>query len=94
MLHPDGTMNDQLFLPGSYRIGSGERCEIKLRDDDVLSVAAVLEWSGNPNLPHLRPLGAGRELIAVNDEPVDGTVQLPRDSEFSVGGTRMAVIYD
>ncbi|MGH1342226.1 MAG: FHA domain-containing serine/threonine-protein kinase [Nannocystales bacterium] len=94
MLHPDGTLNDQLFLPGSYRIGSGERCEIKLRDDDVLSVAAVLEWSGNPNLPHLRPLGGGKELIAVNDEPVDGTIQLPRDSEFSVGGTRLAVIYD
>ncbi len=95
MLHPDGTLNDQLFLPGSYRIGSGERCEIKLRDDDALSVAAVLEWSGNPNLPHLRPLaGASSDLICVNDEPVSGTVQLPRDSEFSVGGTRLAVIYD
>ncbi|MEM6291667.1 MAG: FHA domain-containing serine/threonine-protein kinase [Myxococcota bacterium] len=95
MLHPDGTLNDQLFLPGSYRIGSGERCEIKLRDDDVLSVAAVLEWSGNPNLPHLRPLaGASSDLICVNDEPVAGTVELPRDSEFSVGGTRLAVIYD
>ena len=26
MLHPDGTLDDQLFLPGSYRIGSGDRC--------------------------------------------------------------------
>ena len=53
----------------------------------------MLEWSGNPNLPHLRPLG-GNDLVTVNDEPVGGTVQLPRDCEFSVGSTRLAVIYD
>ncbi len=93
MLHPDGALNEQLFLPGSYRIGSGERCEIKLRDDDVLSVAAVLEWSGVPNLPHLRPLTSG-DLVCVNDDAIDAPVELTADDEFSVGTTRLAVIYD
>lgn len=57
ILHPgEPQPEDRVFLPGSYRIGSGERCEIKLRHDSVLRVHAVLEWSGIPNRPQLRPI--------------------------------------
>lgn len=91
-LHPDGTLDDRLFLPGSYRIGSGERCEIKLRDDVVLQVHAVLEWSGIPNKPHLRPL-SDDGIVKVNDEPIYRPVELQEDDEFSVGRTRMAVMF-
>lgn len=92
MLHPDDTLDDRLFLPGSYRIGSGERCEIKLRDDSVMDVHAVLEWSGIPNRPHLRPLGRD-SLVRVNDEDINVAVELGPDDEFSVGATRLAIVY-
>ena len=92
VLHPDDQLDDRLFLPGSYRIGSGERCEIKLRDDTVPRVHAVLEWSGIPNKPHLRPLTNNGE-VRVNDDPIKKPVELGQDDEFSVGNTRLAVVY-
>ena len=92
VLHPDDTLDDRLFLPGSYRIGSGDRCEIKLRDDSVPKVHAVLEWSGIPNRPHLRPL-ADDGVVRVNDAKIDRPVELGEDDEFSVGKTRLAVLY-
>ncbi len=91
VLHPDDSLDDRLFLPGSYRIGSGARCEIKLRDDRVPHIHAVLEWSGVPNRPHLRPLGEGG-LVRVNDHPISHPVELGENDEFSVGQTRMAVV--
>jgi serine/threonine protein kinase len=92
VLHPDNALDDRLFLPGSYRIGSGDRCEIKLRDDSVPKVHAVLEWSGIPNRPHLRPL-SDDGVVLVNDEAIDRPVELGEDDEFSVGNTRLAVLY-
>jgi serine/threonine-protein kinase len=92
LLHPDGQLDDRLFLPGSYRIGSGDRCEIKLRDDESPKVHAVLEWSGIPNRPHLRPLGTDG-VVKVNDDPIDQPHELGEDDEFSVGATRLAVMY-
>ncbi len=91
VLHPDATLDDRLFLPGSYRIGSGARCEIKLRDDRVPGIHAVLEWSGVPNRPHLRPLGDD-QTVRVNDHPIDRPVELGENDEFSVGLTRLAVV--
>ncbi len=91
MLHSDDTLDDRLFLPGSYRIGSGDRCEIKLRDDKVPRAHAVLEWSGVPNRPHLRPLDANG-LVTVNDEPIVKPVELEAQDEFAVGSTRLCVI--
>jgi len=91
VLHADDTVVERLFLPGSYRIGSGERCEIKLRDDTVPRVHAVLEWSGVPNRPHLRPLTADRS-VRVNDVVIDAPVELRAEDEFAVGTTRLAVI--
>ena len=91
ILHPDNQCVDHLFLPGSYRIGSGARCEIKLRDDNVPGVHAVLEWSGAPNPPHLRPL-IDDGSVRKNDEVIEGPVELVGDDEFSVGATRLAVM--
>jgi serine/threonine-protein kinase len=91
MLHPDDQCVDHLLLPGSYRIGSGPRCEIKLRDDRVPGAHAVLEWSGAPNPPHLRPLMSDG-LVCKNDEPIDGPVEIIGDDEFTVGATRLTVM--
>ncbi|MCH9683767.1 MAG: protein kinase [Deltaproteobacteria bacterium] len=91
MLNPDDTVVERLFLPGSYRIGSGRRCEIKLRDDAVPRVHAVLEWSGVPNRPHLRPLSDDAS-VRVNDEIIHAPVELGPEDEFSVGATRLAVV--
>jgi serine/threonine-protein kinase len=92
ILHPNGTLDEQLFLPGSYRIGSGERCEIKLRDDHVPDVHAVLEWSGMPSRPHLRPIRPD-DTVTVNDEVIEWPVELGEHDEFAVGQTRMAILY-
>jgi len=91
LLSMDGTLDDRLFLPGSFRIGSAERCEINLRDDTVPKVHAVLEWSGVPNRPHLRPL-ADDGLVTVNDRPIATPVELGADDEFAVGATRLCVM--
>ncbi len=92
ILHPDRALEDRMFLPGSYRIGSGDRCEIKLREGEALRVHAVLEWSGIPNRPHLRPVTADGS-VTVNDEPIQRAVELQLDDEFRVGSYCMAVVF-
>lgn len=92
LLHPDQTLEDRLFLPGSYRIGTGERCEVKLRDDSVLKVHAILEWSGIPNRPQLRPI-TGDGSVRVNDQPIHKPAELGPDDEFAVGNYRLAVSF-
>ncbi|MCA9698778.1 MAG: protein kinase, partial [Myxococcales bacterium] len=89
ILHPgEREPEDRLFLPGSYRIGSGERCEIKLRHDSVLRVHAVVEWAGIPNRPQLRPI-IGDGTVQLNDKPVHKPVELGPEDEFSVGAFRL-----
>jgi hypothetical protein len=38
---PEGGVEERLFLPGSYRIGSGERCEIMLPDHHTTQIRRV-----------------------------------------------------
>ncbi len=90
VLHPDQTFESRLFLPGSYRIGHGERCEIKLRDDSVRKIHAILEWSGMPNRPQLRPL-VGDGSVQVNDVGIHKPVALGPEDEFSIGGFRLGI---
>ena len=93
ILHPgENHLEDRLFLPGSYRIGSGERCEIKLRHDSVLRVHAVLEWAGIPNRPQLRPI-TGDGSVQLNDHPIHKPVELGEDDEFSVGAYRLGIAF-
>jgi serine/threonine-protein kinase len=92
ILHPDQTLEDRLFLPGSYRLGTGERCEIKLRADDILKVHAILDWSGLPNSPQLRPV-TGNGSVRVNDQPIQKPVDLGPDDEFSIGSYRFAISF-
>lgn len=93
ILHPgESTPEDRLFLPGSYRIGSGDRCEIKLRHDSVLRVHAVVEWAGMPNRPQLRPI-TGDGSVQLNDKPIHKPVELDTDDEFCVGAFRMALAF-
>ncbi len=90
--HPEGHVEQRLFLPGSYRIGSGERCEIRLSaNGKIRRVHAVLEWSGIPTLPYLRPI-IGDGSIRINNAPVRKPVDVkPRDS-ISVGPYRMSIV--
>ncbi|MCA9685175.1 MAG: protein kinase [Myxococcales bacterium] len=93
ILHPgEREPEDRLFLPGSYRIGSGERCEIKLRHDSVLRVHAVVEWAGIPNRPQLRPI-IGDGTVQLNDKPVHKPVELGPEDEFSVGAFRLGIAF-
>ncbi|KIG16145.1 Serine/threonine protein kinase [Enhygromyxa salina] len=93
ILHPgESRPVDRVFLPGSYRIGSGERCEIKLRHDSVLRVHAVVEWSGIPNRPQLRPI-TGDGSVQLNDQPIHKPVELTTHDEFCVGDYRLGIAF-
>ncbi len=90
--HPDGQVEDRVFLPGSYRIGSGDRCEILLAHDSVLRVHAVLEWSGRPNRPQLRPI-AGDGSVRLNGRSCVKPTLLAPEDEMAVGAFQLAVMY-
>lgn len=93
ILHPgESQPEDRVFLPGSYRIGSGDRCEIKLQHDSVLRIHAVIEWAGIPNRPQLRPI-TGDGTVQLNDAPVHKPVELGPNDEFSVGPYRMGIAF-
>ncbi|MEE9382481.1 MAG: FHA domain-containing serine/threonine-protein kinase [Nannocystaceae bacterium] len=90
ILHPDHTLEDRTFLPGSYKIGCGDRCEIMLRGGNVLRVHAVLEWSGMPNRPQLRPI-TGDGSVRINGVGIHKAAELGPDDEFSVDAYELAV---
>ncbi|MCA9691337.1 MAG: FHA domain-containing serine/threonine-protein kinase [Nannocystaceae bacterium] len=91
--HPEGEIEDRLFLPGSYRIGSGERCEIRLErgGPQIRRVHAVLEWSGIPSRPHLRPI-IGDGSVMLNDQPIRKPVELEPTDAVRLGPYQLAVV--
>jgi serine/threonine protein kinase len=91
---PEGGVEERLFLPGSYRIGSGERCEIMLPDHHathIRRVHAVLEWSGIPNRPYLRPI-IGDGSVKIGDSPIHRSAELAPDDSFWVGPYEMSLV--
>ncbi len=91
---PEGGVEERLFLPGSYRIGSGERCEIMLPDHhatQIRRVHAVLEWSGIPNRPYLRPI-IGDGSVKIGDLPIHRPAELGPDDNFWVGPYEMSLV--
>jgi len=91
---PEGGVEERLFLPGSYRIGSGERCEIMLPDHHathIRRVHAVLEWSGIPNRPYLRPI-IGDGSVKIGDAPIRKPAELAPDDSFWVGPYQMSLV--
>jgi len=88
--HPEGKVEGRLFLPGSYRIGSGEKCEILLPSEQVRRVHAVIEWSGIPTQPHLRPI-LGDGTVTVRGKAVRKPVSLGEGDWFTVGPYRLSI---
>lgn len=91
---PEGGIEERMFLPGSYRIGSGERCEIMLPDhhaQHIRRIHAVLEWSGIPNRPFLRPI-IGDGSVRVNDTQVAKPVELAPDDHIWIGPYRISIV--
>jgi len=89
--HPSGRTEGRLFLPGSYRIGSGDKCEINLPDpEQVRRVHAVIEWSGIPTQPHLRPI-LGDGSVTVRGKSIRKATALGPDDWFTVGPYRLSI---
>ena len=91
---PEGGVEERLFLPGSYRIGSGERCEIMLPDHhttQIRRVHAVLEWSGIPNQPYLRPI-IGDGSVKIGDTPIRKPAELAHGESFWVGPYELSLV--
>ena len=92
LTNPNGQIVERLFLPGSYRVGRGQRCEIRLDDETALRVHAVLEWSGIPNPPFLRPV-TGDGSVRINEQPVHKPSEVRPNEEVIIGRTRMAIMF-
>jgi serine/threonine-protein kinase len=86
--HPYGGHEDRLLLPGSHRIGSDAGCELRLVAGGMPGVAAVIEWTGAPRAPLLRPIGAG---LLHQGRPVLRPVRLAPLDRIELFGHRIDV---
>ncbi|MBK8713617.1 MAG: protein kinase [Deltaproteobacteria bacterium] len=89
---PWGGFDQQLLLPGIHRIGSARDVEIHLRGPDVQPLHAVLEWSGLPDLPQLRPL-VDDGSVRIGGRPIHGRAELQRGDRIEVGPFALALSY-
>jgi len=92
VVHPYGGHEDFALLPGSHRIGSGPRCEIRLQDASVKRIHAILEWVGLPRLPQVRPL-TDDGTVMLNQHPIRTRVQLGPNDEINIGEFRLQIVY-
>lgn len=90
--HPWGGVDEQLILPGSYRIGSDPHCECTLRDDKLGAFHAILDWQGLPRYPQLRPLVIDGS-VRWRDRPLGRRIQLQRNDTFDIGPYRFKLEY-
>jgi serine/threonine-protein kinase len=88
IVHPYGGHDEVLLLPGSHRIGSGEQCEIRLAGAEVRRVHAILEWSGLPDYPQLRPL-VGDGSVRINGVPIERRARLGPGDDLEIGPFRI-----
>lgn len=89
---PDGTQSESLFLPGSYRVGTSAACELRIEGDGVHNIHAVLEWSGSPNVPRIRPLKRDAPIF-VDQQPLRGAMDLGSGQWVTVGDAHLAVTF-
>ena len=91
LVHPYGGHEDMALLPGSHRIGSGERCEIRLpQNPGVAALEAVLEWTGLPHLAEIRPLRRDN-AVRIGDRTITSRTTIPDDTPFTVGPFRLQI---
>lgn len=89
---PWGGTEERLMLPGSHRIGSAETCEIRLKNDDVPQLCAILAWNGAPDYPELRVMADGVE-ITVGGRKVDGRIDLRENDDVEIAGFALRFDY-
>jgi serine/threonine protein kinase len=92
IIHPYGGYEDVLVFPGSYRIGSGSECEIRLPQAGVLPVHATLEWAGLPEYPLLRSMQTDGSC-RVNGKPIDRMRLLGPNDTVQVGSYVLSLEY-
>jgi len=89
---PDGTQSESLFLPGSYRVGTSEACELRIESDGVHNIHAVLEWSGSPNVPRIRPLKRDAPIF-IDQQPLRSAQNLGSGQWVTLGDAHLAVTF-
>jgi serine/threonine protein kinase len=88
---PYGGHEEQLILPGSHRVGSDARAEVRLASADVAPTHALLEWSGLPELPDVRPMEGAS--VRVSGEEVVGRRVLTIDDVVEIAGFQLSLAY-
>lgn len=86
--HPYGGSEERRVLPGSHRVGSDASCEIRLAGEAVPSVAAVVEWTGAPRLPVVRP----SMPLTLNGDPLMRPRELRPGDTLEVAGFRLELL--
>ncbi len=89
---PWGATEERLLLPGSHRIGSAEACEIRLNDDALPQLSAILSWNGAPDFPELRVL-VDEAPVQVSGRRVEERIDLMRTDTIKVGGFELTFDY-
>ena len=88
----DGSQSQQLFLPGSYKLGSSANCEVQLVDDGVHNIHAVIEWSGSPNVPRIRAMKRDAAIF-VGDARVQASHTIESGEWIRMGGLHIAITF-
>jgi len=90
--YPSGALRRHVLLPGVYRVGVGEGCDIELAPDEVPTVYAVIEWTGAPREAELRPLVTDGSL-RVNGHVLDYRVRLVAGTKLQMGSFAVELRY-
>ncbi len=88
LVHSSGRIASRTFAPGTWRIGSGESCELRLTGPGP-AVDAIVDWWGQGQ-PRLRRVEGGRAL-ALDGTPVEDPVDLPWDAALEIDGWQLRI---
>jgi len=80
------------LLPGIHRIGSGDRCEIRLSGAELPELCAVVTWNGPPDFPEVRVMG-GDVAVTVGGRIVEQHADLEESDTIGIGGFELRLTY-
>lgn len=89
---PWGGFEERLLLPGSHRIGSADACEIQLKDHKLPQLCAIMAWNGAPDLPELRVMVDGVDVVA-GGAHIKERVDLRAPDSVKLGGFELHFEY-
>ena len=89
---PGSVRRMHLLLPGVHRVGLGPKCDIRIAEDNIDRVYAIIEWTGLPRDAELEPLVQDGTLL-INGHVLDYRVRLVPGTELQMGSYHLELTY-